>query len=39
MKKHRLGYTRRKQLAGIAFITPWLIGCVYFLVIPLVKSL
>ena len=39
MKQHRMGYTRRKQLAGIAFITPWLIGCVYFLVIPLMKSL
>ncbi len=39
MKKHRMGYTRRKQLAGIAFITPWLIGCVYFLILPLLKSL
>ena len=39
MKQHRIGYTRRKQLAGLAFITPWLIGCVYFLVVPLVKSL
>lgn len=39
MKKHRMGYIRRKQLAGIAFILPWLIGCVYFLILPLVKSL
>ena len=39
MKPHRMGYTRRKQLAGLAFIAPWLIGCVYFLVIPLAKSL
>ena len=39
MKKHRIGYTRRKQLTGIVFILPWLIGCVYFLIIPLVKSL
>lgn len=35
----RMGYTRRKQLSGLLFVLPWLIGCVYFLIIPLVKSL
>lgn len=35
----RMGYTRRKQLSGLLFVLPWLIGCIYFLLIPLIKSM
>ncbi len=37
--KGRLPYERRQQLVGLAFITPWIIGCVYMFLIPLIKSL
>ena len=42
MMKHparSISYDRRKKLVGLAFVTPWLIGSIYFLVIPLIKSL
>ena len=32
-------YEKKKKLVGLCFVLPWLIGCVYFLLIPLLKSL
>ena len=32
-----MSYEKRKKLVGLGFVTPWLIGCIYFMVIPLLK--
>ena len=37
--KHRLSYERQKQLYGYGFISLWMIGTVFFFIIPLIKSL
>lgn len=34
-----LSYEKRRTLIGLAFVAPWLIGCITFLMIPLGKSL
>lgn len=36
---HRLTYEKRKSLFGFLFATPWLIGCIYFLIIPVIQSI
>lgn len=35
----RISYERRKSLYGYAFIALWLIGTIYFFILPLVESL
>lgn len=38
-KKSRLSYERRKGLYGYGFIAIWLIGAVYFFIIPVIMSI
>lgn len=38
MRRKQLNQTQRRSLAGVAFLIPWLIGIVYFFLIPMVKS-
>ena len=37
-KKHKLSYEKRKALYGYGFIGLWLLGTLFFFLIPLVKS-
>lgn len=40
MRTHKpMSYEKKKKLVGLGFVAPWLIGCIYFLLIPLLKSL
>ena len=36
--KRKLSYERKKQLIGWVFVLPWLIGLVYFFIVPAVYS-
>ena len=38
MKKQRLSLQRKRALSGWVFITPFLIGFLYFFLVPLIKS-
>ncbi len=38
-RSYRLSYERRKSLSGFLYTLPWLIGTVYFFLIPLASSL
>lgn len=38
-KKHRLSYEKRKGLYGYGFIGIWILGTIYFFILPLVESL
>lgn len=38
-KKLRISYERKKGLYGYGFISLWLIGTIYFFIIPIVKSI
>ncbi|WP_294406684.1 sugar ABC transporter permease [uncultured Ruminococcus sp.] len=38
-KKHRLSYEKRKGLYGYGFIAIWILGTIYFFLLPLVESL
>ncbi len=38
-KKHKLSYERRKQLYGYGFIAIWILGTIYFFILPLIESL
>lgn len=38
MKKHRLGVTKRRDLKGLLFISPWIVGFLVFFIYPLSQS-
>ena len=38
MRRMHLNQTQKRSLAGVAFLIPWLIGIVYFFLIPMIKS-
>ena len=38
MRRMHLTQTQKRSLAGVAFLIPWLIGIVYFFLIPMIKS-
>lgn len=37
-KRKPLGYERKKRLAGFLFTAPWLIGFIYFFIVPLINA-
>ena len=38
-KKLRISYERKKGLYGYGFISLWIIGTIYFFIIPIIKSI
>lgn len=39
LNKRRLSYERKKQLFGWVFVLPWLIGLIYFFLVPIAYSI
>lgn len=37
-KKHKLSYEKRKALYGYGFISLWLVGTLFFFLVPMIKS-